>query len=252
MSEMEMFFISGLPRSGSTLLTSILSQNPDFYTSGNSPLCQMMWDLEVSINFNCNEQFAANNLLYKKDSIISSISHSLYSDVKEKYIFDKCRSWTIPENIDIIKKYITKNFKILVLIRDIEDILKSFINISKDYNYEKTLFIPGSDPLMRSLYGVYNCITNLNSDNYLIINYNSLISNTDYELKRIYSFLNLKNFNHNLENIVNKNKEDDSAYGIEGLHEVRQTISKNQYSVNINEKSKNICYQLNKYIKDFL
>ena len=32
------YFISGLPRSGSTLLSTILSQNPDFYADISSPL----------------------------------------------------------------------------------------------------------------------------------------------------------------------------------------------------------------------
>ena len=42
------FFISGLPRSGSTLLSSILKQNPDFYADISSPvegLCTTSIDL---------------------------------------------------------------------------------------------------------------------------------------------------------------------------------------------------------------
>ncbi|NBP58534.1 sulfotransferase, partial [bacterium] len=32
------YFISGLPRSGSTLLSAILNQNPRFYSGPNSPV----------------------------------------------------------------------------------------------------------------------------------------------------------------------------------------------------------------------
>ncbi len=39
------YFISGLPRTGSTLLSSILYQNPLIHTEGNSALCQLMWDI---------------------------------------------------------------------------------------------------------------------------------------------------------------------------------------------------------------
>ena len=35
-------FISGLPRSGSTLLSGILSQNPDFHASMSSPVSSLI------------------------------------------------------------------------------------------------------------------------------------------------------------------------------------------------------------------
>ena len=45
--------LSGLPRTGSTLLSAILYQNPKIHAEGNSGLCQLMWDLEVSCKHNC-------------------------------------------------------------------------------------------------------------------------------------------------------------------------------------------------------
>jgi sulfotransferase len=42
-------FLSGLPRSGSTLLGSLLNQNPEVHSGPNSPICGMMWHLEQSI-----------------------------------------------------------------------------------------------------------------------------------------------------------------------------------------------------------
>jgi hypothetical protein len=52
--------LSGLPRSGSTLLSSILSQNIDIHAEGNSAVCQLMWDMEVSCNTSGQEQIKAN------------------------------------------------------------------------------------------------------------------------------------------------------------------------------------------------
>jgi len=40
--------LSGLPRSGSTLLSAILSQNPLIHAEGNSAVCQLMWDMQMS------------------------------------------------------------------------------------------------------------------------------------------------------------------------------------------------------------
>ena len=40
------YFISGLPRSGSTLLSSILNQNPRFYSGPSSPVVSTMLTLK--------------------------------------------------------------------------------------------------------------------------------------------------------------------------------------------------------------
>lgn len=252
MSNHTIFFISGLPRSGSTLLTSLLSENPDIYTSGNSPLCQLMWDTQLSMNNNCNEQFLSNNIAYKKSKILQSIPITLYEEVKKKYIFDKCRSWTLPDNLEIVKNYINKDFKIIILVRNIENILKSFMFIDNNKNYEKDLFIEYSDPLMRSLDGVRHCIEHVDKKKYFIINYDSLIFNTKKILEDLYKFLEIPYFDHNLNSIVNRNKENDDVYGIPGLHEVRPEINKRQYNVEISKNSKSMCLYLNAFLKKYL
>ena len=38
-------FISGLPRSGSTLLAAILRQNPRFYANMSGPICSLLYDM---------------------------------------------------------------------------------------------------------------------------------------------------------------------------------------------------------------
>jgi len=53
--------LSGLPRSGSTLLSAILSQNPLIHAEGNSAVCQIMWDTHTSCFTKANEQLRANN-----------------------------------------------------------------------------------------------------------------------------------------------------------------------------------------------
>jgi hypothetical protein len=43
----QMFFLAGLPRTGSSLLTNILSQNPDILSEGSSgllPIIQTIYD----------------------------------------------------------------------------------------------------------------------------------------------------------------------------------------------------------------
>ena len=158
----------------------------------------------------------------------------------------------MPDNIELIRNYIIDDFKIIILVRNIEDILKSFLFIDKKIDYEKTIFEKYSDPLMRSLDGVVYCIDNFNEKNMLIINYDLFISKTKDYIEKIYNFLGIPEFNHNLNFIVNKYPENDEIYGINGMHDVRDRISKRNYDIKISQNSKNMCMYLNRYLKKYL
>lgn len=245
------YFLSGLPRSGSTLLSSILSQNDLIYAGGNSPVCQLMWDMQVSVNTNSSQQILANNKLYIKNSLIGSIPYIYYADVEQNIIVDKCRSWTIKENVDIIKNYITNKPKIIILIRPIEEIINSFCflyeNNGQTINPE-SFFVNWSEPLMRSFEGIKYVMENEDSNNYLMISYNDLVTKTSKIIGDIYNFFDLPHFEHNFSNIINKYKENDSVYGLEGFHSIRPSIgirpTKNYLSKELLYK----CKELNKQL----
>ena len=46
------YFLGGLPRSGNTLLSALLNQNPDIYVSPLSPLLNNLLTIEKNLNFN--------------------------------------------------------------------------------------------------------------------------------------------------------------------------------------------------------
>ena len=45
-----LYFLGGFPRSGSTLLGSLLNQHPDIYVSPTSPLGDVVTDIEKIFN----------------------------------------------------------------------------------------------------------------------------------------------------------------------------------------------------------
>ena len=234
----EYIFLTGLPRSGSTLLSSLLSQNPNIHAGGNSPVCQLMWDTYVSITQNCNRQFSAAN----KDSseFVESIIDRYYKDVQSKFVVDKCRSWGHESNLYVIKKFITPNPKFIVLLRPTIEIFASFIKlydknkVSEDPIYQSMHF-DNSEPILRS----YNCTLNLinnHFNNCFFVFYDDLVNNPLEIIDQIYSFCGISKYKHTTENIINKFPEDDSTYGLRGMHHVRPTISKDSYTVKIKEK----------------
>jgi sulfotransferase len=229
----DIFFLSGLPRTGSTLLTSILSQNLNIHTEGNSALCQLMWDMKVS----CETTQQINNKPGLQDKLISEIPNIFYENTSG-YIIDKCRSWTMPANLDLIEKYITKTPKIIVMVRPIIDIVKSFVFIRQMNNWkdpEVGLLDDGSEPIMRSLIGV-RYAKQINTGQFLFIEYDDLINNTKNTLDNIYNFLGLPTYSHNLDNIINLNSEADEELNMIGLHDIRSTITRRSVDVKLSKE----------------
>jgi sulfotransferase len=239
--------LSGLPRSGSTLLSSILSQNPDIHAEGNSAVCQLMWDMQQSCHGNAQEQLLANNRHDTVKDLITSISSIYYKDVKASIIIDKCRSWTLPDNMNMLYKYVDSNPKVIVLERPILDIVKSFISLRKQNNWqgnlEEGLLDAWSEPIMRSYEGVKWVKANNNGE-FLFIQYDDLAHNTKSTINKIYEFCELESFEHDFNNIVNKHPENDKVYGMIGQHDIRPTIAKRDLDVTLSDAIIKRCKEL--------
>jgi sulfotransferase len=250
------YFLSGLPRSGSTMLSAILSQNPEIHAEGNSGLCQIMWDIHQSCTVHSLEQLKANNRFEKlPKEIASQIPHLYYKDSEESIIIDKCRAWTLPMNTDLIKNYITNDYKIIVLERPIVEVVKSFLRVHQEnpltfnMKYIEDLLIQNNDVLMKPLQGIVWAKENNQNNNFLFINYNELTFYPEETIKKIYDFCGWEYFNHDFTNIIPKYPENDfSAYGLKNLHEVRPKIEKRKYEVSLPKEIEDKCLQIDKFM----
>jgi sulfotransferase len=231
--------LSGLPRTGSTLLSSILSQNPEIHAEGNSAVCQLMWDMQCSIYKTCNEQLISSNRLNNGINLIKNIPNMYYKDITVSTVIDKCRSWTLPDNMIMLNKYFKHKPKVLVLERPLIEIVKSFVALRLANNWknnpEDGLLDEWSEPIMRSYEGVKWAKANNNGE-FLFIQYNDLINDTQFVIDKIYSFCELEYFKHNFNNIVNKHPENDEVYGLLGQHDIRPTIKKRDLDVKLSKE----------------
>jgi sulfotransferase len=231
--------LSGLPRSGSTLLSSILSQNPDIHAEGNSAVCQLMWDAQCSVLGTANQQLVASNKLDTGIELIKNIPNIYYKDVTASTVIDKCRSWTLPDNMAMLNKYFEHKPKVLVLERPLVEIVRSFVALRQANNWqgnlEEGLLDDWSEPIMRSYEGVKWAKANNNGE-FLFVQYNDLINNTKSTIDTIYEFCELESFEHDFNNIVNKHPENDEVYGMLGQHDVRPTISKRELNITLSNE----------------
>jgi sulfotransferase len=87
----EFFFISGLPRSGSTLLSAILRQNPEFYADISSPVQGL-----VGATINVITGSESNHLIDedRRKSLLRATFNAYYEAVEPPIVFDTSRGWT--------------------------------------------------------------------------------------------------------------------------------------------------------------
>lgn len=232
------FFLSGLPRSGATLLSSILNQNPDIHSGPDSPVCGLI---------NQTLQFLDNNeqhILYPKNNLdnqlIQSILSCYYSDVNSNYIIDKCRIWNNLHNINIIKKYINPDVKIICCVRNILEILASYILLIRQSPY-RSFVDQNLIYLNKKLTDENRCEWLIKKDGLInislsslkesislpyvhLIDYNILVSHPDKVISDLYKFLSLPDYQHDFSNIVNNFTTKDHLLGLSNLHKIKSNI----------------------------
>jgi len=255
----QFYFMSGLPRSGSTLLTALLNQNPNIHASTNSPLLDTIHYTEEYLLKN-SEQYKANPKPECAHKVLSAIPYNYYFNTPENIIVDKSRGWV--NQIEHIKDYITKEPKIICPVRDINDIISSFLYLIQKSNttsfidkglIEKNIPITNdnrADYLMSSEGSIglsYHALSEAyrkGNDKYLLlVDYDDLVKNPQQELNKIYDFLEIPKFTHNFGSVKTKEDENDSVYELENMHTVRDKVEK-IYRDNTKFLSK---YILNKY-----
>ena len=239
--------LSGLPRSGATLLSAILDQNPEIHAEGNSAVCQLMWDVHQSCYGASNNAARRGHTI---PSMVAAIPSAYYKDVSAPVIIDKCRSWTMPDNMAMLQKYFTGSPKVIVMERPLVDILKSFQALRRSNGRDTGVkmddtLLPNSDPIVRSLDGVIWAKQNNQNGNFLFITYEELVTNTERVLTSIYEFCEIAPFKHDLKNIINNHPEDDvGVYDNPGLHAVRPTICKRKIDATLLDATMAKCAEL--------
>jgi hypothetical protein len=162
---------------------------------------------------------------------------------------EKNKNWTLPANFNLIKDFITRKPKIIVLVRPIEEIVASFVLLRKKNNWQEKNIFDGllnenDNPIMRPLEGALWAKENNNGE-FLFVQYDELVFETTKTLKKIYDFCEWQNFSHNLDNINRPFIQKDEAYKLIGLHDIRKNIEKQNYQIYFPKKILKKCYYLN-------
>jgi len=238
----QLYFLAGVHRSGNTLLSSILNQHPDIYSSPLGPMCEYMWLVHSSNH----ESTVINTYDYRKKQLISNMHRSYYADVKKPVIIDREKNWGHPENLKMLKAYLPEKPKIIYTTRPIAEVLASLIAINK-YSIEKEIAVynwkfdsnlshndnlceylmhPGNQ-LMRNLEAIASIKDKDNAGIFHVVEYKDITGKSQETMDKIYEFLGVDKFNNDFNNIKKIEEYNDEAAGLaKDLHAIRPTISK--------------------------
>lgn len=261
MIDKKIFFLSGMPRTGSTLLGSILSQNEEVHATPTSPM--------YSLLVNANEHFNLLNEQYTFDYINASnrVYHAMidayYKDIEKPIIFDKHRGWT--KAVPAIKEYLNEDVRIVCTVRPIAEIVTSYLTLADkdpDNFIDEHLVKLGeeinNENRARLLWETYLKVPYENmciglkeyKDNLLLVEYRDIVFHPQETIKRVYEFCGLTPYEHAFNNVENKCAEaKDEAWGMKNLHTIRPKVSmesKNPSSF-LSEKTINYLNSFNDY-----
>lgn len=239
------YFLSGLPRSGNTLLSAILNQNPKIYSSPLSPVKDIL--LNYDNLFKTDENFLREENEKKLIQFGNNIIENYYKDIKNPIIFDRAKGWGLPNYFNLIKKYIDLNPKTIFTVRPTIEILTSFINILPEDSYidkemEETSwwnknFLNKNDNrcdyLMRPYGQIDNLLFSLNNilnleniKNVCLVEYNDIIKDPEKTMHKIYNFIELPYYKHDFNNIIKVENGKENIKHPKNMHEIRKTLKK--------------------------
>lgn len=246
MTEKTYHFLTGLPRSGSTVLASILNQNPDVYVTPTSPMLNVAVKMQEA--WRDDPTVKANYFEEQINNLTKAILPAFWQHRPEPIIIDKGRGWA--KNMPNASALFGRKIKAVVVERDLPSIMASWLTLirnQKNCYVDQVLRQRGYPVTDENRMGemwfnmVKDCmegsyqIRKEAPDQIIVVTYDELIENPKNTLDRIAEFLSLPTFSYDFDNIENDTVDDDlTAWGFDGLHRIRpnlQRVSKNPREV---------------------
>ena len=219
-------FLSGLPRSGSTVLAAILNQNPETHVSTTSGLTGALGSLVNAWSGGILEGTDPDR--ERLAQTMRGTIDAFYETTDKPVVIDKSRGWPTPNIMQSMGKVLGREPKIIATVRSVPDCMASFVRVAKPDNLDEFM---QESPLREHLKESYvNLQAGLATDPecFLIIEYDDLIESPAKELSRIHEFLEMPPYSYDFDNIDGESvKEDDEAiHGVAGLHDIKTKLEK--------------------------
>jgi sulfotransferase len=238
------YFLAGLPRSGSTLLANILAQNPRMYVTPTSGIVDMLVQVRNGWDRNDAFQAMARGLSEQvKEEVLRAMLQAYFAHARQPVCIDKNRYWSEFLEMAAVLVGGREQVKVLVTVRDLRDVLASFERLYRvtsalgqlpqeaatALKFKTALgrveaFSDDAQPVGRAYNAIRDAVTRGWKDRMHFVDYDDLTRSPQQTLTGIYGFLGEACFKHNVEHVEQVTFEDDFVYGLKDLHVIRARV----------------------------
>ena len=224
---MRFHVVTGLPRSGSTLLCNVLNQNPKFYASSTSPLPAFLntlvhtWSNSVEVKGLLDKQPEETEERLKATA--KGLIDNWYASFRnEDVIFDKSRAWSASS---LLLKKVYPEAKIIVCVRNLVNV---FASVEKQHR-RNPLLDDATSPIEKTVYsradgmfspdgligapiiGIEDLIRRA-PDGVIYVQYESFSREPAMIMERLYTELEEEVYDHDFDNVKNVAEDPDGFY----------------------------------------
>jgi sulfotransferase len=231
-------FISGLPRSGTTLLAAILNQNPRFRAGMTSPLADIMGLVMAEASSKNDFSFDVSD--EQRVALLRGLVENFYSVQPDAgVVFDTSRLWC--SRMQLLNT-LFPGVKVIACVRQLAWVLDSMerlvqkqpVSVSKVFRFDTNTTVYSrvealTDPrgmvgfayqaTKEAFYGQYA------QNHLLMLTYESLVADPAAALRAVYRFLDEPWFEHDFDHLQYNADEFDARVGMPGLHSVRPKVA---------------------------
>lgn len=228
-------FISGLPRSGSTLLAALLRQNPRFEAGMSGPLAGLFGALLGEMS--ARNEFSVFIDDAKRERILRGLFDSFYGDCPAEVIFDTNRAWCgwMPAVSRLFAQA-----KVIACVRELPWVVDSIERLVQrnvftpssifGFNPGGTVYtrangIVGQDGMVGAPYDMLKqACYGAERDRLLVVQYETLTTDPERTMRAINDFIDEPAYVHDFAHVDYDVTDFDERAGTPGLHAVHGEV----------------------------
>lgn len=229
-------FISGLPRSGSTLLAAILRQNPGLHAHMSSPVGALTTSLLRQMSQE-NEAAVFIDDRHRED-VLRAVFEAFYARLPpEQVVIDTNRLWC--SKMPLLQTLFPQA-RVVACVRHVPWIVdsierlvrKNTLEPSKIFNFDPAGTVYSRTEGLGSGTGMIGYAWNALREAFygeqakqlMLLTYETLTSQPEHALAAVYDFIGQPRFQHDFDNIQFDATEFDARLGARGLHDVGRKV----------------------------
>jgi len=230
-------FISGLPRSGSTLLAAILNQNPRFRAGMTSPLADIMGT--VIAEASSKNDFSFDVTDQQRAAILRGLVENFYQgDADAGVVFDTSRLWC--SRMQLLGTLFPAA-KVIACVRQLPWVLDSMerlvrrqpVSVSKVFRFDTNTTVYSRVEALTDPRGMVGFAFQATKDAFygqyapgrlLLLTYESLVRHPAAAMRAVYQFIGEPWFEHDFDHVAYSAEAFDARVGMPGLHTVRPKV----------------------------